>query len=232
MAFHKKFEHLLELRPDIAIIPECANPDVLTQKAPTFVPSARAWIGDNPNKGLGIFTFGSYRGALAPIYRADFPYIAPVTISGPVFINLVAVWACHNKPHSFAARLGPLRRAIAAYGPFIRERPTLVAGDLNDNALWDRPAKINNHSANVTELEALGLRSAYHTARGVQQGDETEKTLYWRDRSEGGPRYHIDYCFIPAEWTKLIDSVVVGGYDDWVGAKLSDHVPLIVEVSP
>jgi len=231
MAFHRKFERLLQLRPDIAVVPECADPNVLARKAPGFAPTTQTWIGDNPNKGLGVFTFGSYCGSLAPIYRPDFPYLAPVNISGPVQLNLIAVWACHNRPNSFVAGLGPLKRAIVAYRNFIQEGPAVVAGDLNDNVLWDRPAKINNHASNVADLEALGLRSAYHASRRVPQGSENEKTLYWRDRTEHGPSYHIDYCFVPAEWIKSISSVIVGRYDDWVGSKLSDHVPLVVEIN-
>jgi endonuclease/exonuclease/phosphatase family metal-dependent hydrolase len=45
-----------------------------------------------------------------------------------------------------------------------------------------------------------------------------------------GGSYHIDYCFVPESWTKSISAVELGGFDDWV--HLSDHVPLIVEVSP
>jgi hypothetical protein len=108
--------------------------------------------------------------------------------------------------------------------------PTVVAGDFNDNVKWDRPKKRNKHKINVDELAPLGLRSAYHHARGVEQGAEREPTIYWRDRKRDGGSYHIDYCFVPESWTKSISAVELGGFDDWV--HLSDHVPLIVEVSP
>jgi hypothetical protein len=61
MAFHWKYEHLLPLNPDIAIIPECGNIEALEQKAPEYCPSSAIWIGDNPQKGLGAFTFGPFR---------------------------------------------------------------------------------------------------------------------------------------------------------------------------
>lgn len=232
MALHRKHERLLSLRPDVAVISECANADVITKKAASFNPSSSIWVGDNRNKGLGVFTFGSFNGTLSPIYQDHFPYIAPVLIEGPTLFNLLAVWACHAKKNSYEAKLGPLRRAINAYQEFIGGGSTIVAEDFNDNVQWDKPTKINNHSANVSELAALGLQSAYHSSRGIDQGSETEPTLYWRDRRNDGPRYHIDYCFIPNAWTKSIAAVTVGNFGDWVGTGLSDHVPLIVEVIP
>jgi len=219
MALHKKCDHLLALRPDIAVIPECANPEV---KVAGFVSTSSVWIGDNPHKGLGVFTFGDYRAERSPIYRKDFPIIAPVHVDGPTRFNLLAVWACHHKPNSFDARLGPLRRAIGAYRGFIEELPTIVAGDFNDNAKW-RAGKPDNHLLNVSELAALGLRSAYHHDRADKQGTEQESTLYWRRNANRC--YHVDHCFVPESWT--IAAVTIGRFD----ARLSDHVPLIVDLA-
>ena len=39
MVFDRKYQALERLRPDIAVIPECANPDILRRKAPLFKPS-------------------------------------------------------------------------------------------------------------------------------------------------------------------------------------------------
>ena len=213
MALHKKYEHLLALQPDVAVIPECAHPDLIAERAPGFLPSWRDWIGgSNRHKGLAVFTFGSFHGRRSPVYREDFPFIAPIHIEGPIEFNLLAVWACHHKPNSFSAGLGPLRRALSAYQGFIKELPTVIAGDFNDNVKWDRPKRRNNHRTNVSELTALGLRSAYHHARAVEQGAEQEPTLYWRDRKSNGLCYHVDYCFVPEAWTQSI-SVTLGRFD-------------------
>ena len=90
MALHDKYEHLLALAPDIAIIPECANVDVMREKAPNFLPSSSIWFGDNPHKGLGVFTFGAYGVVQSDIYQNDFPHIGPVRIEGPTQFNLKA----------------------------------------------------------------------------------------------------------------------------------------------
>ncbi len=231
MAFRRKFVHLLELKPDLAVIPECESREFLAAEA-TFKPSSAIWIGDNPRKGLGVFTFGAFRARREATHRPDIPYVVPLRIGGPVKLRVLAVWACHHKPNSFENRIGPLRRALREYDEFLTGAPAVVAGDFNNNVYWDRPSHPNNHAAAVDDLRRLGLESAYHVARGVAQGDEPEPTLYWRDRRRDGPIYHIDYCFLPKTWAAHLARVVVGNFDDWVGAGLSDHVPLLVEMAP
>jgi exodeoxyribonuclease-3 len=231
-ALHNKYEHLLALSPDIAVIPECANIDILRQKAPSFLPTSSIWVGDDRQKGLGVFTFGTYQAEQSRTYKNDFPHIWPVRIHGPTSFNLLAVWACHAHSNSYEARQGPLMRAMNTYRPFIQDGPTVVAGDFNDNVLWDKPKKVNNHGINVGVLTELGLRSAYHQSRGVEQGCEPEPTIYWRDRKIDGPRYHIDYCFVLGYWIDDSLTVDVGHFQEWVGIGLSDHVPLIVDVKP
>jgi exodeoxyribonuclease III len=230
MAFHRKYPFLLALKPDLAIIPESASPEFLKSKAPEFKPATQIWIGDNPNKGLSIFSFGEYHAELASIYDPMFPYIAPIKVAGDFAFNLIGVWACHAKPTSYVDKLGPLRRSLRAYHNFILSAACIVAGDFNDNVQWDKPRRANKHSLNVELLEELGLSSAYHSYHSESQGSETRPTIFWRNRSEAGPQYHIDYCFIPEGWTGQV-SVQLGKFSDWVAAGLSDHVPLIVDIT-
>jgi exodeoxyribonuclease-3 len=129
MALHDKYEHLLAPAPDIAVIPECANINVMREKAPSFLPASSIWIGDNCHKGLGVFTFGAYRAEQSNNFKDDFPHISPVRINGPTQFNLLAVWACHAHAKSYEAGQGPLMRAINSYRAFIQEGPTVVAGD-------------------------------------------------------------------------------------------------------
>jgi exodeoxyribonuclease-3 len=229
MALHDKYKHLLALKPDVAIIPECANVDLIRKKAPDFVHSSSIWVGDNCHKGLGVFAFGAYKAELSAIYDGRFPHVSPIRIDGPTKFNLLAVWACHAHANSYEARQGPLMRALRAYGEFLDDGPTVVAGDFNDNVLWDKPQK---HGTNVRALTAFGLRSAYHQSRDVNQGQEPEPTIFWRNRKIDGPRYHIDYCFVPESWINEDLAVDVGHFQDWVGIGLSDHVPMVVDVNP
>jgi len=192
------------------------------------------WIGANRDKGLAVLAFNGYHARLADdAYRRSLRFIAPGRIEGPLRFNLLAVWAQNFSDGIRRKRQpGPLRLALTRdYRAFLGQGPAIVAGDFNNNIFWDRPGYLINHSHTVALLERYGLVSAYHHARGESQGAETEPTLYWRDRLKDGPTYHIDYVFLPRDWAADIREMSVGGFDEWCGAGLSDHVPLLVEVA-
>ena len=82
MAFDRKYQALERLRPDIAVIPECANPDILRRKDPLFKPSDMQWVGVPPNKGLAVFAFNGFKLNISPQYDLNFKYILPVHALG------------------------------------------------------------------------------------------------------------------------------------------------------
>ena len=233
MALHRKFAAVGKLQPDVAIISECAEPKRLMARAELAgLTGDPVWIGDNRDKGLAVFTFNGYAATLADPFYPTLRHVAPVHISGPMECNLLAVWAQNaggdvNRKH----QLGPLRRALSKYRRFLTERGSIVAGYFNNNVVWHRPGWRINHASAVASLAKLGLVSAYHALRGEQQGAESAPTLYWRDRKKDGPTYHIDYIFIPSQWLPWIDGLIVGSFEDWCGAGLSDHVPIVLDVT-
>jgi len=228
MALHRKVDALMALAPDVAVISECAEPHIVADKAPEFAPNSALWIGDYIHKGLGVFTFNGYGAALAEVHNPSIRLIAPVRVTGPATFNLLAVWVQlggHRK-----AEPGPMIRALDAYGDFLGEGPAVVAGDLNNHVLWDKPGYAANHANAVEQFHNLGMTSAYHADRGVAQGDETKPTHYWRDRTKHGPTYHIDYIFMPRDWVAGLREMMVGGFEHWSGRGLSDHVPLVIDI--
>ncbi|MGI9406413.1 MAG: hypothetical protein ACR2O4_08585 [Hyphomicrobiaceae bacterium] len=232
MALHRKAEALLALRPDVAIVSECASPGRLrTQAADGWLESEPVWIGKSETKGLGVFGFNGYRPDLAAEYAPRYRYIAPVHVSGPASFNLLAVWA-QNASAGVTRKHqpGPLRLALARYRHFLTGVPAIAAGDMNNNAIWDRPGWRINHMTKVRVLREMGLVSAYHAVTGEAQGEETVPTHYWRDRRKDGPTYHIDFVFIPERWVPRITDFSVGSYEDWCGNGLSDHVPIVVDI--
>ena len=227
--FHRKVGALSALAPDIAVIQECADLDTLARKSPEFVPSDALWIGDNPNRGLGVFSFGQYRLAQANAEAVAITYALPARVIGPSTFNLVALWAHYGKTPIRVGALGPTLLALRAYASLLLEQPSIVAGDLNNHIRWDKPGKASNHANAVTASAALGLVSAYHAFHGLEQGAERHPTLYWRDRTRTGPTFHIDYIFVPRSTTNLLRRVSLGSYAKWVATGLSDHAPLIVD---
>jgi len=233
MALHRKFDAMLRLQPDIAVICECAEPKRLQELAGSIGLGAdTVWIGDNRNKGLAVFAFNGYAVRLAEPFQPALRYVAPGQVTGPFACNLLAVWAQNGSGGvSRKHQLGPLRRALTKYKAFLAERPTIVAGDFNNNIFWHRPGWRINHANAVATLENLGLASAYHVLRGERQGEETVPTLYWRDRKKDGPTYHIDYIFLPAPGLGRVRELAIGTFEDWCGSGLSDHVPMVVDIT-
>jgi exodeoxyribonuclease-3 len=232
MALDRKAEGLLALRPDIAVICECAEPARMRARGrAAWIESEPVWIGRNPHKGLAVFAFNGYSAHLSERYHPSLRYVAPVHIAGPTPCNLLAVWAQNASAGSIRKhQLGPLRRALSRYRGFLDRESGIVAGDLNSNSIWDKPGWRINHSTKVKILEEkFGLVSAWHSVRGELHGKETVPTLYWRDRIKEGPTYHIDYVFVPACRIGKVQ-VDIGTFENWCSAGLSDHAPVIVDI--
>jgi exodeoxyribonuclease-3 len=229
MALHKKFALLAALNPDIAIVAECAKPERVEMQLKSFTAEGVQWVGDSETKGLAVIAFGEYRLTVDHRHDPQRKHFLPVAVEGPNRFNLLAVWAFwHRVPKSNSAANGSLVDALDHYRAYLSESPSVVAGDFNNNVRWDKPNR-KGHAHCVSELSDLGLHSAYHITRKVEQGTEPEPTLYWRNRKIDGPSYHIDYCFIPSAWRAKLAGVKVGDFDAWISS--SDHMPLIVDVN-
>jgi exodeoxyribonuclease-3 len=230
--FHRKAAALAALAPDVAVISECSAPETLLPKAGTFAPTSALWVGHNRHKGLAIFSFGAYRLTRHRAYDAAITYALPARVEGPCVFNLLGIWVHPTEGPRSVRDLGPTLQALSAYRRFLRRRPSIVAGDLNNHVRWDRPRKANNHANAMAAFTRLGMVSAYHHVHGLEQGEERHPTLYWRDRTETGPTYHIDYLFVPRASAGHITAFDVGTFAQWTGTGLSDHVPLILDLDP
>jgi len=237
MALDRKFAALRSLRPDVAVISECACPKILGERLKPKLDLARrgvdiVWVGRNPHKGLAVLGFKGYRLDLLAGHDPGLEFIAPVRVEGPAPFNLLAVWAQNaSAGNTRKDQPGPLNLALARYRDFLTDGPAAVAGDFNNKVFWDKPEWAMNHAGTVAVLDSYGLVSAYHAARGEAQGSERRPTHYWRDRKKGGPTYHIDYIFVPRDWTAGLREMRVGRFAKWCGSGLSDHVPLAVDAA-
>jgi exonuclease III len=224
MSLARKLPALMGLSPDLAVLPEVSMLDTGQHRE-------SCWIGNLPNKGLGALAFNGFRIRRHPSWDDRIEFVLPLEVTGPTNFLLIAVWAMHNRAiqriHERPNRWQVLQ-AIEAYEPLISSKPTVVAGDFNNAFFWDRPGKASNHSFTVEKLRSLGLVSAYHASRGVEQGREAQPTLYWMWHEDTG--YHIDYVWLPEKWLPALMHVEVGTYSTWVAGHLSDHVPLTVEL--
>ena len=216
--FPAKARALARLNPDIAIIQEARRP---TEKDTPH----RLWFGGTSRVGIAVLAFNGY--TVAPAggrshTLVDSDPVRAVRVGGPVDFNLIAIWARADSKY-----IRGVYDRMLNYVRFARTRPTVLAGDLNSNTIWDRPRVPMNHSRFVSWMrDELGLVSAYHEHYGELHGKESRPTYYFQ-WSEAKP-FHIDYCFVPQAWRPMVRSVEVGAYEEW--SALSDHRPVTVEL--
>lgn len=225
MAFRKKAEAILKLKPDILIVPECEHPERLVFTSSVKHPSDILWMGNNPSKGLGVFSYSQYRFALLDCYNPQLKTIVPIAVKGPgVDFTLLAIWANHPADKGFEY-VGQIWKAFHHYEDLL-SGPIILAGDFNSNTIFDKPKREGNHSTIVERLKAKAVYSCYHQHFGLEQGKEKHPTWYLYRHED--KRYHLDYCFASSHFK--LKSVKVGKHKDW--CRYSDHVPLTVKFVP
>ena len=221
MAFSQKRRFVRHLCADIAVIPECSQGSIESPAGDGF---ECLWFGENPKKGLGVLV-------AKPWHILDFRepksrWVVPIWIGGPANFLLLAVWTARIKGNDRLSYIGQAWEAVKGNPEWFDGNPVVMCGDFNSNAIWDG-SRTNNHSSLVQFLAERNIVSAYHHFFSELQGEEKQATHYFYHQKGRG--FHIDYVFLPEAWARRIGSVEVGEHGNW--AKVSDHVPLTVEVN-
>src|SRR5476651_1263127 len=153
MAFRKKADLVLAHQPDILVVPECECPEKLVFNADIPRPTDILWFEKNQHKGLGIFSYGSYRLRVLEEHNKDMQMIVPILVSGGDFeFNLFAIWA-NNPADPDGQYVEQVWKAIHHYDQLLSGTRTILAGDFNSNTIWDRKHRAANHSNVVEYLE-------------------------------------------------------------------------------
>lgn len=227
MAFRNKAQFAAHYKPDILIVPECENPDKLKYKEPEHCPTNAVWFGENPNKGLGIFSYTGLNLNVLNIHNSAFKMVVPVTASDHnSAFTVFAVWA-NNPADKDGQYVTQVWKAIHYYKDLLENDNVILAGDFNSNTIWDRPSRKGNHSDVVAMLAGKGIHSVYHKYFKQPHGQEKHPTHYlYRHRDKP---YHLDYCFVSANLLKRLKTVEVGNFADW--SAYSDHAPVMATFS-
>lgn len=221
MALRRKLPLLQALAPHIAVIPECARHEI---KSIADATTQTCWFGANPRKGLGVIVHAPW--TIRRVGRASRKWLAPVWIGGPIEFLLIAVWTTQVKGGREASYIGQACKAVAAHPEWFASQPVVLCGDFNSNSIWDKTRKKLSHGRLVDRLSTKNITSAYHHFFAEPQGAETRPTHYFYHR-QNRP-FHIDYIFLPNEWTPKLNRVEVGQHAHW--AKHSDHVPILADL--
>ena len=216
--FRRKQSALGWLQPDIAIIPE-ASADFADG-----LPNAQLsslWIGAQAKRGLGVLALNGWsldRTDVAVEQRLFLPCIAT---RGSSRIHVIAVCAKRTTDY-----VSPTLAALQSLSDFICAGPSIFAGDFNGSVFFDgkRPTPFR---LVIDSLDRLGMKSAWHHFHGEKFGEEAAQT-YFMNRGGELRGFHIDYAFVSKIFG--LQGVKINSYAEYHGGKLSDHVPLSVDL--
>ena len=212
--FREKFSQIQTFNADIYIIQECENPKTTNSRPYSDFAINYLWIGSNKNKGLGVFCKKEILLEKNNWNPYCLRHFLPVKINRK--FNLLAIWAS-----------APYIEEYYIYQSIHKNKfdiNTIIMGDFNSNACWDKKHNTRNHTNTVNELKTIGLISAYHEIFHKEHGKETEATFYlYKDPQKP---YHIDYAFLNK---KNLRSFFIPQETTWL--KYSDHKPLILTIT-
>lgn len=223
-ALRNKFENLSALKADIYIIQECENPSQTQHREYIKWASNHLWIGDNKNKGLGIFAAEHLTIELLNWSNAYQDHTVKHFL--PCLINkdfqLMGVWTHQNNSPNFGY-IGQLWKYLQVNSLSLKK--VIIAGDFNSNAIWDQWDRWWNHSDVVRKLKEVDIESLYHKHSNEEHGKESKPT-YFMNRKLERP-YHIDYVFGSSEFSNSLTNVQIGDTEHWL--RISDHLPIICD---
>jgi exodeoxyribonuclease-3 len=226
MKLHQKLDRLLALRPDVAIIQECASPE--RDEARGWHPPCtdRDWIGFNPHKGLGVFTFGGLRLCRDSRYADVFSLYLPVQVYGRCRLNLLGVWVADHRKIPAGSSSDSVA-ALRHYRPFLSAAPAVVAGDFNmlPQQMSRRAEGPGGHSV-VELLAQSGLQNAGNAPTTGSGAGGLKRTHYHQRKPGRG--FVVDYIFVPAAAGMRLSAFEVCDPHGWI--QWSDHVPLVAEL--
>lgn len=215
--FREKYTYIEKYHADIYVIQECEDPE--QSGSPSYMRFAQNgfWIGDNKNRGLGIFG-----NPCISLKRNDWEtdglrYFLSVKVNEEKHrqFDLLGVWACK-----------PYVRGHVAYQDMHIDKYNermVIMGDFNSNAIWDRMHGEKCHSQIVDALDRIHLVSAYHYTYNESQGKESQFTFYHYKKLDKG--YHIDHCFVNKN---ILNSYQILSDNKFL--PISDHIPICVDI--
>jgi len=225
-AFRLKNTEILNLKPDIIIVPECENEEKLQFGSLTPRPNDFLWHGDTGKKGIGIFSYSNFKFKLLKDFNQEYRYVVPIEVTdGTSSFLLFAVWAMDNKQNPLARYIAQVWLAINYYQSLLKEN-TIIIGDLNSNQIWDEKERLGNHSDVVNFLKEYEIESLYHKQYNEEHGNESLNTFFMYRNVEKA--YHIDYAFASHNIIKNGYNLTIEDSSKWINK--SDHAPMVLDI--
>jgi hypothetical protein len=166
--FRYKAVHVATLRPDVLVVQECEPLDGILLIGGEEQPTLHHRLADpaNPRRAIGVFSYSGMEVTPVDLDAPLYGFRRLTAGRGSADFNIVGIWTADTDVRATAYRQAV--DGLRMHADWIRQRPTVMLGDFNDNASWAR-----SFWPEVLELTApLGLVSAYHAFFGESFGAE------------------------------------------------------------
>jgi exonuclease III len=192
MAFRKKFHDILGENPDLIVIQECENEDKLQKCLSQINYTQIIWYGNNPNKGIAVISFNGFSIKLTEDFNPEFEYILPIELSkNNATAHLFAIWAMPHQFNRSKCYVGQIWGALQFYKNKLSQ-PSILLGDFNSNAIWDKKTRVGDLSDLVSYLAQNNISSLYHSKFDINHSAELDPTLYLLKKMDRP--YQLDFA--------------------------------------
>lgn len=141
---------MLKFDSDILIIQECEDPEKSTDLEYKKWASNYLWIGDNKNRGLGVFAKSQINITKLNWELKGEKHFLPCRVNEE--FNLLAMW-CHLANSLTFGYIGQFWKYLQMNKSKLGK--SIIAGDFNSNVMWDKWDRWWNHSDCVRKLRKL-----------------------------------------------------------------------------
>lgn len=220
--FKECFKEIIKEKADIYVIPECEDPAISKSEEYREFASNYYWVGDNKQKGLGIFACDDVKIELVALDDNGLRYFIPVRVNDS--FNLLCVWTnpdLENKVVEYPNEITRYYEQHKDSGFFNDEM--IICGDFNCDVRLKNKTHGRNVLKMIDKLSEVGLVDTYHYLNDEKQGEESQPTFYWLFKLENP--FHLDHVFASPGRIKTFE---IGDSEKWLG--LSDHMPIIFEI--
>lgn len=220
--FRELHKEIIKEDADIYVIQECEDPEISKSEEYCEFASNYFWVGENRQKGLGIFARDDVKIELVDLDDKGLRYFIPVCVNDE--FNLLCVWTnpiAKNQVPEYPNEITRYYEEHKDSGFFNSEM--IICGDFNCDVSLSNTTHGRNVYKMIDKLSEIGLVDTYHYLNDEKQGEESQPTFYWIFKLENP--FHLDHVFAsPGRVGKL----EIGESEKWLG--LSDHMPIIFEI--